>query len=57
MSEVFFENIHTGKRYKVVAFDKVAGTVKVRGPQTGREWTEKFSKEKFERLGYVLKQE
>lgn len=56
MAEVFFENKHTGKRYKVVGFDKEAGTVTLIGPHN-MPFTEKFTKERFEQMGYTLKQD
>lgn len=54
MADVFFENIHTGKRYKVVGFNKEAGTVELIGPHN-MPFTEKYSKERFEEMGYTLK--
>ncbi len=56
MAELFFENIHTGKRYKIVSFDKDAGTVTLIGPHN-MPFTEKYTKERFEQMGYTLKQE
>lgn len=50
-ADVFFENIHTGKRYKVVSFDREAGTVTLIGPHN-RPFTEKYSKERFQEMGY-----
>jgi hypothetical protein len=55
MPEVFFENVHTGKKYKVVSFDREAGTVTLIGPHN-RPFTEKFTKERFQQMGYELKQ-
>jgi hypothetical protein len=52
-AEVFFENVHTKKRYKVVKFDKDAGTVTLIGPHN-MPFEEKFSKERFEKMGYTL---
>lgn len=52
MSDLYFVNNSTGNKYRVVKFDKDAGTVTLRG-KFG-EFTEKFDKEKFQRMGYVL---
>lgn len=54
--ELYFENENTKRRYKVVAFDREAGTVTLIGPHN-RPFTEKFSKERFQQMGYALKQE
>jgi hypothetical protein len=53
MSELAFVNEKTGKRYKVVKFDREAGKVTLIG-EHGVEFTEKFDKELFKRLGYNL---
>lgn len=53
-AEVYFENVNTGKRYKVVKFDREAGTVTLIGPHN-RPFTEPFSKERFQKMGYTLK--
>jgi hypothetical protein len=50
-AEVFFENIHTQKRYKVVRFDAATSTMVLMGP-LGREFDMPYSKESFERMGY-----
>lgn len=57
MPRLFFVNEHTGNRYDVVKFDREAGEVTLKGPLTGREFTQKFDKEAFQRMGYVLQQE
>jgi hypothetical protein len=49
--EIFFENIHTKKRYKIVKFDRETGTVELVGPHNV-PFTEKYSKERFEEMGY-----
>jgi hypothetical protein len=49
--EVFFESVHTKKRYKVVSFDREAGTVTLVGPH-GVPFTENYSKDRFEEMGY-----
>lgn len=54
MSEVAFVNEKTGKAYKVVKFDREAGKVTLVGEQ-GVEFTEKYDKELFQKLGYTLK--
>jgi hypothetical protein len=55
VAEVVCINEKTGKKYKVLAFDKEAGTVRLRGEHG--EFTEKYSKERFQQMGYTLKQE
>lgn len=52
MTDLYFRNEATGNKYKVVKFDREAGTVTLRG-KFG-EFTEKFDKEKFQRMGYTL---
>lgn len=54
--ELYFENAATKTRFKVVRFDKEAGTVTLIGKHN-REFTEKFSKERFQSMGYELKTE
>jgi hypothetical protein len=51
MADVYFESIHTKKRYKVVRFDQQAGTVTLLGPHNV-EFTEPYSKERFQEMGY-----
>jgi hypothetical protein len=55
MSEVFFENAKTGKRYTVIKFDPGAGKVTLKG-EAGLEFSEHFDKAAFEQMGYVLRQ-
>lgn len=50
-AEIFFESVHTGKRYKIVRFDREAGTVELVGPH-GVPFVEKYTKERFEEMGY-----
>lgn len=57
MPRFFFQHTGTGKRYDVVSIDKAAGTMRLRGPITKREFTETFDPGKFERMGYTLMQE
>ena len=55
MAEIAFINRKTGKRYTVVKFDREAGRVTLKG-EHGVEFTEKYDKELFQRLGYELDQ-
>lgn len=52
MSEHYFVSEATGNRYKVVKFDKETGVVLLRG-KFG-EFTERYDKKKFKRMGYEL---
>ncbi|MDQ3023441.1 MAG: hypothetical protein M3R04_03495 [bacterium] len=54
MPDLWFENERTGKRYKIVEFNKRKGTVKLKGEHA--EFTEKYDKDKFQSMGYALKQ-
>lgn len=56
MADLFFENIHTKRRYKVLSFDREAGTVTLIGPH-GVPFTEQFTKERFVEMGYELVQD
>ena len=51
MAKVFFENVHTKLRYEVVRFNREAGTVILLGKH-GVEFEEKYSKDRFEEMGY-----
>jgi hypothetical protein len=51
MPDVYFENVHTKNRYKVVSFDQAAGTVTLLG-RHGVPFSEKYSKDRFEEMGY-----
>lgn len=53
MSDIAFVNVKTGKRYKVIQFDPAGGKVTLAGEE-GIEFTEPYSKERFETLGYKL---
>lgn len=53
MPEIVFVNEKTGKKYRVVSFDKEGGTVTLVG-EHGVEFTENYSKELFQKLGYKL---
>jgi hypothetical protein len=48
-----FVNTKTGKRYRIIKFDKEAGTITMVG-EHGIEFTEPYSKERFSQLGYTL---
>lgn len=50
-----FTNDKTGKTYKVVSFNQEAGEVTLVG-EHGVEFTEKYDKDLFQRLGYKLQQ-
>jgi hypothetical protein len=51
MPKVFFENIHTKARYEVVRFNREEGTVTLLGKH-GVPFDEKYSKDRFEEMGY-----
>jgi len=53
--KLFFRNKTTGKRYDIVRIDKEAGEIVLKGEHA--EFTEKYDKERFARLGYVLEKE
>jgi hypothetical protein len=55
MAEVFFVNNKTGKKYKVLKFDREAGKVQLVG-EHNVPFEEKYDKELFQRLGYELQQ-
>lgn len=55
MAELYFENEKTKKRYTVIRFDRNAGTVTLRG-EHGVDFTEPYDKERFQQMGYQLKQ-
>lgn len=52
MAEIFFKNVKTGKKYRVVKLDKAENEITLQGEYG--EFTEKYNKARFERLGYVL---
>lgn len=52
MSEVYFENKKTGRKYKVVHLDKEKGEITLKGEYS--TFVEPYDKERFKRLGYVL---
>lgn len=51
MPDLFFENVHTKNRYKVVGFDREGGTITLLG-RHNVPFTEKYSKDRFEEMGY-----
>jgi hypothetical protein len=53
MAEMAFVNEKTGKKYRIVKFDQSAGKVTLIG-EHGVEFTEKFDRALFQRLGYNL---
>lgn len=55
MADLYFENAATKKRYKIVSFDREKGTVTMIGAH-GVPFTEKYSKERFQEMGYALVQ-
>ena len=57
MPKLVFRNVHTGNKYEVVKFDQEKGEVTLKGPHTGTPFSQKFNKDHFERMGYVLEQE
>lgn len=52
---VFFVNSKTGRKYKVLKFDRDAGKVHLQG-EAGVEFVENYDKELFQKLGYELQQ-
>jgi hypothetical protein len=50
-ADLYFENVATKKRYKVVKLDQEAGTITLVGPH-GVEFTDTYSKERFAQMGY-----
>lgn len=55
MAKLYFRNEKTGKRYAIVSMDKDTNTVVLRGEHA--EFTEKYDKERFKKLGYILEKE
>lgn len=49
---MYFENIKTKKRFKVVKLDKEKGIVTLQGDHN--PFVEPYSRERFEKLGYRL---
>lgn len=55
MTELYFRNTNTNKRYKIVRLDKTSGKIVLRGEHA--QFVEKYDKERFKRMGYVLEKE
>lgn len=55
MTKLYFRNTETGKKFQVVRHDKEAGTITLRGEHA--EFLEKYDRERFAQLGYVLEKE
>lgn len=53
MPELFFENVHTKTRFKILEFDNEAQTVKLIGKHQ-KEFVEPYTKERFVKMGYTL---
>ena len=54
MSELYFRNIHTNKRFKVIKMDKDKNEIVLKGEYS--EFVEPYDKERFKANGYVLEQ-
>ena len=52
MPSIYFRHTRTGKRFQVLKMDKEAGEVTLKGEIS--EFTEKYDKDKFVSMGYVL---
>ena len=52
MTEVLFFQSRTGKKYKIISFDRDKGTVRLEGPT--RQFDVTYSKEHFKTMGYKL---
>lgn len=50
MAELYFVHEKTGKKYKVVKYDKEAGMIRLKG-ETG-EFDEKYDQQRFAKMGY-----
>lgn len=54
-TKVFFKNAKTGKKYEVIWLNQETGKIRLKGPT--REFTDDYSKERFQKLGYELVKE
>lgn len=54
MAELYFRNVHTNKRFKVVRMDKDKNEIVLKGEYS--EFVEPYDKERFKSNGYVLEQ-
>lgn len=52
MTELYFKNTKTDRRYKVIRIDKEKGEITLKGEYS--EFTEPYNRDRFKRLGYVL---
>lgn len=55
MTNLFFKNQRTGKKYKVVKLDKEKGQIILQGAHG--EFAEPYDKERFKQMGYSLEKE
>lgn len=55
MTKVYFKNTNTGKRYEVLKLDKASGQIILKGEHV--EFTERYDKQRFMEMGYVLEKE
>jgi len=53
-TKMFLENTKNHKRYEVLAIDKEAGTITLKGSMT--KFTEVYDPKRFKEMGYVPKQ-
>jgi hypothetical protein len=52
MPDLYFKNTRTGKRFKIVRMLKETGEIILKGEYA--EFREKYDKERFSQMGYVL---
>ena len=52
MTELYFVNKNTGKRFKVVRLSKETGEIVLKGEYA--EFTEQYDKDRFLKMGYTL---
>lgn len=55
MVNLSFLNKETGKKFRIVRWNKETGEVTLKGENS--TFTEKFDKDKFKRMGYTLVQD
>lgn len=55
MPELYFRNVKTGRRFKVIRIDKTTNEIVLKGEYS--EFREPYDKDRFQRLGYVLEKE
>jgi hypothetical protein len=51
---LFFRHRQTGALYQVLRMDKEKNRIWLKSKETGTEFDEDYSKEKFEKLGYEI---